>query len=161
MFPDVIVPVCSTARNILVGNTARYATSELHVTLHFNRKRIIPTFDKSEKKIVLISWTVRIEFLIFLHFIYLFQSVFIISELIFAFRHLISDLTLTCAITLMSAYLLNRVHSHSPSGGSLTFVQGGRVFVFFRLASCTTAGRRGLVPGPISFIYMPKKRMLQ
>jgi hypothetical protein len=69
---------------------------------NLNRKRIIPTFVKSKKR-KLSSFRGLSE----KHFTYsFFQTVIIISEQRFALSHLISDLTLTCAITLMGVLYL-------------------------------------------------------
>jgi hypothetical protein len=53
----------------------------------------------------------------------------------------------------MTAFVLNRVYNQNPGRGSLIFAEDGRLFFFFRLARCITAGCRGLVPRPICKIY--------
>jgi hypothetical protein len=75
-----------------------------------------------------------------LRFTYLFRFVITSCELFFAFRHnMISDLTLTPAVHLISAYVLKHGLRETPTKGSLTFVEGGRVFLSLCLASCVTS----------------------
>jgi hypothetical protein len=116
---------------------------------HFIRKGKISTFDRYGGKTFSSFRDCHQKFRISFRFTYLFRFVITSCELFFAFRHLISDLTLTRAVHLISSYVLNTVYLQNPARGSLTIVEDGRVFVFFRLASCTTACCRRVVPGAI------------
>jgi hypothetical protein len=72
-----------------------------------------------------------------LRFKYLLRFVITSCGLFCAFRHdLISDLTLPPARHLISAYVPKHGLRENPTRVSLTFVEGGRVFPSFRLASC-------------------------
>ena len=94
VFPKDNVPLRFATRNTPFGNTARYAPSK-----HFIRKGKIPTFDRYGEEKTFFSFCDRHQkFGISFCFTYLFRFVITSCELFFAFRHLISELTLTRAI---------------------------------------------------------------